>query len=279
MTAMQLFESLQYLDDELLAAPARSAAPIRRWPLWAAAACLALAVIFPAVLSGPRPGTETAHTDPAPRSETPRAVAGGAATRPVVPVGVPGGVPGPDAAEAAAPKPTVLAWNERESALGAEMYVYLTSEPLTAAQMAEYGPEIRMEWMADAEGFAVYYGWGELAWAELLFSDPAWDGTITLRLRDAAAQPIPSFGPEPEKTDTVGALNGQEYRAYRYAYTERDGTPWAELSVVFERNGVAYAMCTTAPQSAEEAAALDLADLLLAYAGTHSTPDLNLSMP
>ena len=68
-------------------------------------------------------------------------------------------------------------------------------------------------------------------------------------------------------------------RAGRCTWDGQDGTAWTELTAVFEKENVACTLHTAAPGSAKAAAAMDLADLLLAYAGTHSTPDLNLSMP
>ena len=68
-------------------------------------------------------------------------------------------------------------------------------------------------------------------------------------------------------------------RACRYAWDGQDGTAWTELTAVFEKENVACTLHTAAPRSAEEAAAMDLADLLLAYAGTHSAPELNRPTP
>jgi hypothetical protein len=280
---MQLFESLQYLDDGLLEeAPAVNAR--RVWLRWGAAAACAL-LVAGAVLALPR-----LKNEPAPAAgegevywpQLPQGAAGGAETpRPIQP----GGVPGPEAVEAV-PVPTVLAWNEVDGAAWTPEAdvagVMQVAEPLTAAQTAECSPEIRLEWMDDFTGYAAYYlkdGAGGLAHIEMKVTDPG-VGTYTVRLRDVNAPEMPSCYPAKE-TDSVGSINGLEYRAYRLHYLHGEGDPaqnppeaWTEMKLVFVRENVEYSLVTDVPQALEDAAAMDLRDLLLAYAGSHSVPDL-----
>ena len=283
MTSIQLFESLQYLDDGLLEeTPAVNAR--RVWLRWGAAAACAL-LVAGAVLALPRLKNEPA---PATGGEVywtplPQGAAGGAETpRPIQP----GGVPGPEAAEAV-PVPTVLAWNEVDGAAWTPEAdvagVMQVAEPLTAAQTAECSPEIRLDWMDDFTGYAAYYlkdGAGGLAHIEMKVTDPG-VGTYTVRLRDVNAPEMPSCYPAKE-TDSVGSLNGQEYRAYRMQYYHGEGDPalnppaaWTEMKLVFVRENVEYTLLADVPQTLADAAAIDLRDLLLAYAGSHSVPDLS----
>ena len=287
MTSTQLFESFQYLDDALLAeAPARTAAPRRVRLRWgAAAACVLLVagavLALPRLKSAPATGVGEVNWTWTP---PPQSAAGGAETpRPIQP----GGVPGAEALEAA-PAPTVLAWNDVEGAagpLGADVAgVMQVGEPLTGAQTAECAPEIRLEWMDGFTGFASYYlkdGAGGLACVEMKVTH-AGVGEYTIRLRDVDAPKTPNCiaRPGPE-TDRVGSLNGLEYRAYRLRYYHGEGDPalyppeaWTEMEIVFVRENVEYTLSAAVPETLEDAAAADLKDLLLAYAGTHAVPDL-----
>ena len=283
MTSMQLFESLQYLDDALLEeTPARSAAPRRRWLGWGVAACLALTVGAAALLYLPAP-VMNGRTEPG--TASPEQAAGTAETaRPVEP----GGVPGPGAAPDAAPVPDVLAWNEvdetRRAVAGDVAGVMMVAEPLTEAQRAACSPEIKLEWMGDFDGFADYYlkdGAGGLAYIEMTVTHPG-VSSYTVRLRDADTPEPPSCLSTVRETDRAGCYGGQEYRAYRLHYLHGEGDPrenppeaWTEMQVVFEREGVVYTLTAAVPQALEDAAATDLRDLLLAYAGTHAVPDLS----
>ena len=106
MTREQLFDSLQYLDDELIAVGEERTSQTRVWRRWGSlAACLVLlagAAIF--AVRGPKGGTCTM-----PASGEQEAAA--QTERPIQP----GGVPGP-AAEADAPAPASLAWIDVDSA-------------------------------------------------------------------------------------------------------------------------------------------------------------------
>ena len=290
MTGIQLFESLQYLDDTLLNEEAPRQPAVTKWRLpCAVAACLVLAVLVAALVHVPRTGADRdpvpPHMDPA--TIGPTQGAGGEADRTQP---QPGGVPGPEAADSA-PKPTVFAWNEldvtaRSPEVDLAAGVIQVSEPLTAAQTASCAPEIREAWMEDFDGFAAYYlhdGTGGLAFIEMTVRNAEWGGTYTVRLRDAEAPETPDciVRPQPE-TDRVGSLNGQEYRAYRVTYSHGEGDPalsppepWTEMTVVFEKENVVYSLMTDAPESEAERAAMDLQNLLLCYVGTHGTPDLD----
>ena len=163
MTGDQLFEGFQYLDDALVeeseARPANKTVRLR----WAAAAA-AVVVIAGAVLALPRlrpapqpepggvPGTEVFFT------QLPQKAKGdpqpGGVPQPV-------GVPGPDAVLPEAAGSAALAWNDLDASrrgVGADTAgVAMVSEPLTKAQTAACSPEIREEWMAQFNGYAVYF--------------------------------------------------------------------------------------------------------------------------
>ena len=287
MTSLQLFESLQYLDDALLEeSSARRRAPVKRWLPLAAAACLALAVGAGALLYRPAPVMK-GTTEPG--AAPPQQVAGAAETaRPVQPVGV----PGPGAAPDAAPAPDVLAWNELSEADAAAgsggdvAGVMQVAEPLTAAQLAACAPEIREEWMQDFTGCAAYYlkdGAGGLAQIELKVRNAGSGRTYTVRLRDVSAPEALDciVRPQPE-TDRASAINGLEYCAYRLNYYHGEGDPtvyppeaWTEYWVIFEKENVVYTLLADAPAAQSKQAECDLRDLLLCYAGTHGVPDLS----
>ena len=285
MTGEQLFESLQYLDDAVLELPDARALPKRQWLRWgAAAACLVL--LAAAVFALPRwrraavpepggdPGTEVFWT------ELPQRVSGD--PQPV-------GVPGPGAVLPEAAEPTVLAWNELDETRGsleADMAgVAMVSEPLTAAQTAACAPEIREAWMAQFNGYATYYlhkGEGGLAYLDLTVTNAAWGGESRIRIRDKDAPEYYDCIVWQPETDKVGSYGGQEYRAYRYTYYHGEGDPdlnppeaWTELTVIFEKENVEYTLRANVPEAHAELAAMDLRDLLLAYAGTHGAPDLS----
>ncbi len=281
MTREQLFDSLQYLDDELIAVSEEPKGQARVWRRWGSlAACLILlagAVTF--AVRDPRGGTCTM-----PASGEQEAAA--QTERPIQP----GGVPGP-ATEAEAPAPASLAWIDVDSAAAEKgdwalkQGVFMVGEKLTAAQCAECMPEILLEWMANAEGFATYLlgdGSGGLVNVELRVTNPEWGGTTTIRIRDRDAWQVPVCGVGLQENARAATLNGLEYRAYRYAYFYGEGdpkenppAPWVELSVEFEKENLEYTMVSSVPAAEAERAAADLRDLLLAYAGTHAVPDLN----
>ena len=283
MTSMQLFESLQYLDDALLTeAPAVNSR--RVWLRWGAAAACALliagaALALPRLQSAPATGEGEVNWTWTP---PPQSAAGGAETeRPIQP----GGVPGPEADEAA-PMPTVLAWNDvdetRRDIASDVAGVMMVGKPLTKAQTAACAPEIRLEWMDGFTGFAAYYlkgGAGGLAYIEMTVPHEG-VGTYTVRLRDVNAPEMPSCYPVRE-TDSVGSLGGQAYRAYRLRYYHGEGDPaqnpseaWTEMKLIFVKDDVEYTLLADVPETLADAAAIDLRDLLLAYAGSHGVPDL-----
>lgn len=275
MTKEQLLESMQYIGDDLLE---ESEAPARKrrspWPgVAAAAACF---VLIAGVYFG----------RPQPAGGDPAALKGGDQTPPpdAVRVGVPGdivGVPGSVNGPAMLPdaEPTVLAWNELEGAPGADktMFFALFGQPLTAEQLAACCPEIRLEWMASLRGVGEYFGWGELYRVALTASDPACAGEIAVQLRDRDALRPPASPWDEGWTETphTAELNGQEYRAYRAEYDKYPGEPYVWMSVVFEKENVEYTLTANVPLESEKQAAVDLKDLLLAYTGTHTVPDLS----
>ncbi|MBO6011787.1 MAG: hypothetical protein J6P71_08345 [Oscillospiraceae bacterium] len=287
MKENRLFDSLQYLDDEMLAEEAPAAAPKRLWLRWgAAAACLVIAVGAFAMLRRPAvtPGPEHTVVPNADQTQL-----SGSGDRPIVPGGVPVdrvGVPdtkpsAPPAVMPDGPMPDVLAWNTVDySAVSADMSAAAVGEPLTKEQLAECLPEIRLEWMSNAEGYAVYWlmdGSGGLAWVELRLTDAERGWTIRATLVPEDAVRAPAFGLEPEPDERVSAIDGHEYRAYR-AYYDADGVRRVWMGADFEKDGIEYTLTTDVviADRDELYAAIDLRDVMLAYmTGTHYTPDLS----
>lgn len=287
MKENRLFDSLQYLDDEMLAEEAPAAAPKRLWLRWgAAAACLVIAVGAFALLRRPAvtPGPEHTVVPNADQTQL-----SGSGDRPIVPGGVPVdrvGVPdtkpsAPPAVMPDGPMPDVLAWNTVDySAVSADMSAAAVGEPLTKEQLAECLPEIRLEWMSNAEGYAVYWlmdGSGGLAWVELRLTDAERGWTIRATLVPEDAVRAPAFGLEPEPDERVSAMDGHEYRAYR-AYYDADGVRRVWMGADFEKDGIEYTLTTDVviADRDELYAAIDLRDVMLAYmTGTHYTPDLS----
>ena len=281
MTKEQLFESLQYLDDDLIVCDGEMARQAHAWKRWGcAAACLVL--LAGAALCAAK------HTS----VETP--VSGGPeisaqTQRPIQPVGVPGEAP--PAPAASDPAPTVLKWIDDDGSAteatdwALKQGVCMVGETLTAEQIGECMPEIQLEWMENAQGFATYLlgdGSGGLVNVELKVTNPDWGGTSTIRIRDKDAWQIPVCGVGQSENERAATINGQEYRAYRHPYFSGEGDPnenppqpWVELTVRFEKENLEYELLAGVPAAEEDKAACDLRDLLLAYAGTHRVPDLN----
>ncbi|MBR5708830.1 MAG: hypothetical protein IKX41_05555, partial [Oscillospiraceae bacterium] len=209
--------------------------------------------------------------------------------RPIVPGGVPVdrvGVPdtkpsAPPAVMPDGPMPDVLAWNEVEyNAVDAAMAVAAVSEPLTKEQLAECLPEIMLEWMSNAEGYATYWlmdGSGGLARVELLLTDAERGWTVRVTLTPEDAVRAPAFGIEPDLDERVGAFNGHEYRAYRAYYDDvASGVRRVWMGADFKKDGIEYSLSTDVAAADELYAAIDLKDVMLAYmTGTHFSPDLS----
>jgi hypothetical protein len=284
-----LFDSLQYLDDKLLAEETPAAAPKRAWLRWgAAAACLVIAVGAFALLRRPAvtPGPEHTVVPNADQTQL-----SGSGDRPIVPGGVPVdrvGVPdtkpsAPPAVMPDDPMPDVLAWNEVEyNAVDAAMAVAAVSEPLTKEQLAECLPEIMLEWMSNAEGYATYWlmdGSGGLAYVELRITDSERGWTIRATLIPEDAVRAPAFGLEPEPDERVSSFDGHEYRAYRAYYEDvASGGTRVWMGAAFKKDGIEYTLSTDVAvvDRDELYAAVDLKDVMLAYmTGTHTSPDLS----
>ena len=271
----ELFESLQYLDDEMLTEEAPAAAPKRTWVRWgAAAACLVIAVGAFALLRKP-----AAEPAPAP-------VAGD--SRPIVPVGVPGTpeVPGGyntgmtpgDYLGMDTPAPDVLAWIDLdpERAERADHSFFMFGEPLTSAQLAECLPEIRLEWMECTEGYAYYWGWGELADVQFGIVDRARGWTVRTCLVPEGAVRAADWVFEPQPEEKEAYINDLAYRAYRLYYGDAEhGGERVWMQAQFEKEGVEYALSIDVPAEDELYASIDLRDVLLAYQGTHYVPDFS----
>ena len=276
MTEMKLFESMQYIGDDLLAESEKPARKSRPW-LGAAAAAACLVLIAGVYFSRPQP----AGGDPA-------ALKGGDQTPPpdAIRAGVPGdivGVPGSANGPAALPDavPSVLAWNELEGeppSAESAMFFALFGGQLTQEQLAACCPEIRLEWMDSLQGSGAYFGSGELYNVTLTAKNPAWDGSVTVQLLNLAAPQAPTQPWDAEWMQMQEAhtayLNEQAYRAYRCEYDMYPGEPYVWMSAVFERENVEYRFTANVPKENEQQAAVDLKDMLLAYIGTHYTPDL-----
>ena len=289
MTKEQLFESFQYLDDDLIAFGEKRTGQKRVWTRWGcAAACLVLlagATLFAVC------GTRIGRTGIPVGGKAEDAVQ---TQRPIQRVGVPG-VPGENPPAGNDPAPAVLAWTDTDGTAAEtgdwalKQGVCMVGEKLTAAQVRECMPEILLEWMANAEGAATYLlhdGSGGLVNVELKVTNPDWGGTSTIRIRDKDAWQAPVCGVGLDEDKSAATLNGQEYRAFRHSYFSGEGDPnetppqpWVELSVSFEKENLEYTMLSAVPATEEERAACDLRDLLLAYIGTHSVPDLNSYQP
>lgn len=279
MTEMKILESLQYVEDELVE-DAEEYRPAHRKPLrtWGGlAACLVLllgagllarsAFAFrsqPAAPGGPGTGPASAVT------ERPADIPGQDAP-------VPGGVPGPSANQGLDPAPGVFAWTSDPSVSppgedAAQAYVVLVGRELTAEEVKACAPGIRLEWMEDFSGSAAYRladGSGGLAFAQLEVSHAELGNRYRISLREATEQNMAASG----LTGTLPSMDGQGYRAQREYYAGADGER-VMILVSFVREGILYTLDADVPEAEETPAALDLRDLLLAYAGTHSAPDL-----
>ena len=279
MTEMKILESLQYVEDELVeeAAEYRPAhrKPLRTWG--GLAACLVLLLgagllarsafasrSQPAAPGGPGAGPASAVT------ERPVDIPGQDAP-------VPGGVPGPSANQGLDPAPGVFAWTSDPSVSppgedAAQAYVVLVGRELTAEEVKACAPGIRLEWMEDFSGSAAYRladGSGGLAFAQLEVSHAELGNRYRISLREATEQNMAASG----LTGTLPSMDGQGYRAQREYYAGADGER-VMILVSFVREGILYTLDADVPEAEETPAALDLRDLLLAYAGTHSAPDL-----
>ena len=285
----ELFESLQYLDDEILTEDVPAAAPKRTWVRWgAAAACLVIAVGAFALLHKPAPEPTPVGGD---RPIVPVGVPDpevGAGDRPIVPGGVPGTpeVPGGyntgmtpgDSFGMDTPAPDVLAWNELDPASSRQVdnAWMMYGEPLTSAQLAECLPEIRLEWMECTEGYALYWGWGELAYVQfdIVDRERGWQVKTCIIPEGAVRAPDCVFEPQPEEKEAY--INDLAYRAYRLYYGDAEhGGERVWLQAQFEKEGVEYALSIDVPAEDELYASLDLRDVLLCYQGTHYVPDFS----
>ena len=275
MSGMLLFESLQFLDEELLeeceGAAEGAARPrgIRR--LGALAACCVIAagaaLLLPRILqTEPRPYTEAsaspglcgaADPEPHPWSDE--------ATPPA---------PGP----AAEPEP--LYWNdlpELPAVLGS--WYLLVGEALTEEELAVCAPGTEEWWIEGCEGYAAYIGAegvGGLAWVTLLVSAERLEDPIQVTLRDVNAPvppPFPGGLPGPEEAH-AGRVNDQEYRAFRCYYEDGEGEKRVWLAAVFEKEGMEFTLAADVPEAQEKTAGTDLLWLLAAYTDLPA-PDLS----
>lgn len=283
MTGKKILESLQYAEDELVeeAAEYRSSQrkPLRTWGGLAACLFLLLGAWLllnlrlalksaPANHEDPGAGEEYRVTPEPKTTQRPADIPGAP---------VPGGVPDSSANQGLDPVPEVFAWTSDPSVSppgedAAQAYVVLVGRELTAEEVKACVPGIRLEWMEDFSGSAAYRladGSGGLAFAQLEVSHAELGNRYRISLREATEQNMAASG----LTGTLPSMDGQGYRARREYYAGADGER-VMILVSFVREGILYTLDADVPEAEETPAALDLRDLLLAYAGTHSAPDL-----
>lgn len=251
MNKEQLFESMQGIDDAILT---RSERPVQKkphpaWVRWvAAAACLCLVLVGAAAI----PGALRQPERIAPGSETAPDGQGSDVSEPVYDV------------PSAAPE---IYYNQVNTA-STQDAAALFGEALTEEELKLAAPAVTLDWM-DISGTAQYYGWGELACVALSIKNAAWDGTISVTLRDAAAPVYSDVILEPQTT-TPTQLGEFEFTAYQY--TDSNGALiWAE----FERGDVAYTVSANVDLADMEQAKSDLSDVLACYAETETIPNLD----
>ncbi len=276
MRGSLLFESLQFLDEELLEAceEARERPrPVLRWG--ALAACCLIAAGAALVLPRIKPSAPV--SDPGVSAvplETP-GTAPGVWNLDFQPR--PGGELPPAPGPAAEPEP--LYWNdlpELPAVLGS--WYPLVGEALTEEELAVCAPGTEERWIEGCEGYAAYIGAegvGGLAWVMLLVSAERLEEPIQVTLRDVNAPAPPSFpggllGPEEAH---AGRVNDQEYRAFRCYYEDGEGEKRVWLAAVFEKEGVEFTLGADVPEAQEKTAGTDLLWLLAAYTDLPA-PDL-----
>ncbi len=314
MTGKKILESLQYVEDELVEEAAEYRPPRRKsLRTWGGlAACLVL-LLGAALLAGRAlaPGRCSLAADPVGPGAGP---ASAVAERPIdIPGGenapVPGGVPAdpgaPGAGPAAAvterpidipgqyapvpggvpgdpgdpaPAPEIFAWSSDPSLsppgeASTQAYVILVSQELTAEQVKACAPGIRLAWMADFSGYAAYRladGSGGLDYIQMDVAHEELGNRYRIFLQAATEENLATSG----LTGSLPSMDGQGYRAQRESYAGADGER-VMILVSFVREGILYTLNADVPKAEETPTAVDLRDLFLAYAGTHSAPDLS----
>ena len=306
MNGYTLLESLQYVDDALLAeaeAPVSRPVPWRRWG--AIAACAALLVCGGLLLRGALEGRTApaagatagpAHfvflPEPTGYVSLPQYTEGAQAgakpvntPRPEPQEATPGDLtPPPERG-----KPEVFSYDVEHPAYfsrldpGEGLVIYgagpiLVSRDLTAEEFAACAPERLPAWAEVQCAYAMYAladGSGGLQLVGLQLRDKTSDysGTMcTIQLRELTEELRESFGPE----ESLPSIGGQAYRATR-EYEERPLYPeqrFVTIEVSFIKGDVLYILLVNEPGELEQTAAMALYDLFLAYLDTRTTPDL-----
>lgn len=276
---MTMLEGLQYVEDDLIL-EAEQGKPLRRRPLrkWGGlAACLALLAglgLLVRPLLTPQP--ETVGED---RTALLRSIAAAQDTEGIhyalkIVTYPPSPTEPPPQLEPPA-KPTVFAWSEVVHPIytGEAAEVILVGRALSETELEACTPETPPGWAETFTGWASFRladGSGGLSEVQLRVSHG--ERQIGIALREVTEERLAALGLE----GTLPAMDGQGYRAWRQYYTQ-DGEEWVQVQTAFVKTPVLYTLDTAVPAAEEDAAALDLRDLLLAYART-PVPDLG-SLP
>ncbi len=275
---MTMLEGLQYVEDDLIL-EAEQVKPLRRRPLrkWGGlAACLALLAgigLLVRPLLTPQP--ETGGED---RAALLRSIAAAQDTEGIhyaLNVTYPPSPTEPPPQLEPPAKPSVFAWSDVVHPIytGEAAEVILVGRALSEAELTACTPETPPGWAETFTGWASFRladGSGGLSEVQLRVSHG--ERQIRIALREATEDRLAALDPE----GTLPTMDGQGYRAWRQYYTQ-DGEEWVQVQTAFVKPPVLYTLDTAAPAAEEDAAALDLRDLLLAYART-PVPDLE-SLP
>jgi hypothetical protein len=288
MKGIELLESLQELDEDLLLESEENPRRSRNLLRWGALAACAALLAGGLYLGLGRDLTRTAApsgtavpSEPAAPSGTAVPAEGPGSGAEVPPADRPAGMPGeagPPGRDAA-PRPDHLAWIDLEEVPGAAGGVVMVGEPLTPEQVSACAPGVRLEWMQEFTGSAEYYlhdGSGGLAFAELRLVNESEQGEnrmYRILLRSADDPNALTRLPETELRRPM--MDGHAYAAFRCRYAEQ-GEERVYLAAEFVCGEVAYALSVDAPLDRELYAGKDLSDLMLCYFRTETQPDLSL---
>ena len=284
MTKEQLFESIGYLDDDLLERGGRVGTARPVWMRWAAAAACVCIVAGAVIATAPR---WRASEQPLPnREETPADRTGempypGETREPLPTSGTDVSLPAVTPAPGGLSETPDLIWNTAEKDASDAAPVedfYQFAERLTEAELASVLPAWPDSDMGTGSpalevvsAVAVYYGWGELAQVELVLYDPDVGGTeLRVLLRDPARPRYFCILAEPE-TAAVTEINGVEITAQEYRLQDGEVTG---LFAVFERGGVQYVVSANGWGDADWAKKA-IAGVGAAFATAPAVPDLS----
>lgn len=295
MTEKTLLDSLQYVEDALVEEAAEYRPRRRSFRKWAVpAACLALVLGAGLILRSVRPAAQGTDAPPIllpthrSGAEPVLSENGGRITGSGLSVVWPGPgetavspgglvvVPGDPAPQLEPPaEPTVFAWSDIVHPLYSEQEraeVILVGRPLTEEQVEACAPGLLPEWAEEVSGSGSYRladGSGGLAYVQMSVGRGETEEPCTVTLREAAENADVSR----LTGEDLPTMNGQGYRAFREYFRTGDGER-VTITVAFLREKILYTLSANVPTEAEDSAARDLRDLLLAYTKTESVPDL-----